>query len=158
VDNSLSSSFNLLFSVAWASNYEYFLPNDDNRAADGIRLRERFESETSIGLPFLNHCRMLEFLIALAIRLNEATYDHTNPDQVGHWFWVLIENVGIENNGEGYDISYTYEIERVFDRINRREYNRDGSGGGLFPIAHTNKDQRDIEIWYQMMNYLRENL
>jgi hypothetical protein len=36
-----------------------------------------------------------------------------------------------------------------------RTYDPDGSGG-FFPLLHSKKDQRQIEIWYQMHAYVRE--
>ncbi len=143
------SSFDVLFDVAWTTFYEFFLPNDDNRAADGVRLREVFESDSSIRLPYLDECRILEFLIALAMRVNEVVYDHTVPDQTSYWFWVLIENLEITEGDSAL---------AAFDRLNKREYGSNGYGG-LFPIENTsNEDQRDVEVWYQMMAYLKENL
>ena len=29
--------------------------------------------------------------------------------------------------------------------------------GGLFPLKHAKKDQRKVEIWYQLQNWLMEN-
>jgi hypothetical protein len=38
-----------------------------------------------------------------------------------------------------------------------REYDADGTGG-LFRTSNPNKDMRKEEIWYQMMEYLRNEL
>jgi hypothetical protein len=42
-------------------------------------------------------------------------------------------------------------------RLNRRLYTTSGYGG-LFPLEEPKEDQRKVEIWYQMMAYLGENL
>ncbi len=137
-----------LFVAAWNTPYEYFVPNDDNRAQDGLDLRERFERETSIVLPDLGKCTMLEFLVALSVRMNETVYDYDDPDQVSDWFWELVENLEIDR----------YKLKDTFQRLNGRTYDYDGGNGGLFPLENPREDQREIEVWYQMMAYLRENL
>ena len=37
-----------------------------------------------------------------------------------------------------------------------RRYKRSGEGG-LFPLKNAAKDQRKVEIWYQLSSYLLEN-
>ena len=37
-----------------------------------------------------------------------------------------------------------------------REYSDNGHGG-LFPLKNPKKDQRKVEIWYQMTEYINEN-
>lgn len=152
-------SYDVLFDLAWSVGYIYIIPNDDNRAADGLKLRERFERETSLTLPDLGRCRILEFLIALADRMNSTMYDYQDPDRVSYWFWILMDNLGLTE----WDDSHASKngasfINEVFSRLNLRLYNPDGTDGGLFPVRQANGDQRDVEIWYQMMTYLRENL
>jgi hypothetical protein len=145
--------------VAWEIHYEHFVPNDDNRAADGLNLRRRFESETSVRLPDLGSCRMLEFLIALAIRLNEAVYNYRDPNQESYWFWQMMEHLELDMYTDDYNFMAIHgEIYDIFMRINHREYSPDGSNGGLFPLKRPAEDQRDVEIWYQMMAYLQENV
>jgi hypothetical protein len=124
------------------------VPNDDNRARDGLDLRRRFERETSIMLPDLGECTMLEFLVALSIRLNETVYDYNDPDRVSDWFGELIDNLEVDRKS----------IDEIFQCLNGRTYDYNGGNGGLFPLENPREDQREIEVWYQMMAYLRENL
>lgn len=150
--------YHILFDMAWATFYEYHIPNDDNRAEDGLKLRERFELESSLRLLDLGECRMLEFLIALAIRLNESVYDYNNPDQTPYWFWILIENLQLDEYDDYYPFDKIHvDIELVFMRLNRRLYTTSGYGG-LFPLEEPKEDQREVEVWYQMMAYLGENV
>jgi hypothetical protein len=147
--------------MAWTTIYEYHIPYDDNRAEDGLKLRERFELESSLKLPDLGECRMLEFLIALAIRLNEAVYDCDNPDQVRYWFWQLLTNLQIEAYSDDWPFGFDtvgFYIEQVFTRLNERLYASNGGAGGLFPLEEPMADQRHVEVWYQMMAYLGENM
>lgn len=152
-------SYDILFDIAWEIQYEYFIPNDDNRAQDGLNLRRRFEYETSIRLPDLGKCRMLEFFIALAIRLNESTYDHEKPNQEAYWFWILMSSLGLDEYDDSYRFDQIHgEIYDIFMVLIHREYDSDGQNGGLFPLRNPNGDQRTIEIWYQMQAYLNENV
>ncbi len=152
-------SYHILFDMAWTTFYEYHIPNDDNRAEDGLKLRERFELESSLRLPDLGECRMLEFLIALAIRLNESVYDYENPDQTSYWFWRLIKNLQLDAYTDNYSFNEVhFYIEQVFIRLNERLYASNGGGGGLFPLEEPMADQRHVEVWYQMMAYLTENM
>lgn len=139
-----------LFYIAWDIEYVPTIPNDKNRRQDGIDLRALYVRDTSNGLPALGECSILEFLIALSMRLNEQDYDHSMPDRYGAWFWILIDNLGIIE-GE------SPTIRQAFERINTRDYAFDGYGG-LFPLKQPRQDQREIEVWYQMQAYLMENL
>ena len=153
-----SPFYHILFDMAWATIYEHHIPNDINRAVDGLELRERFELESSLKLPDLGECRMLEFLIALAIRLNESVYDYNNPNLTPYWFWVLIENLELDEYDDYYPFNKIHShIEQIFIRLNRRLYTTSGYGG-LFPLEAPKENQQEIEVWYQMMAYLSENL
>ena len=163
VERNPGPSFNILFDAAWNTVYEFHIPNDDNRAEDGLKLRERFELESSLRLPDLGECRILEFLIALAIRLNESVYDHNNPDQTLYWFWELIKNLQLDSYDDNYPFGDIFSeipfgIEQVFARLNERLYAANGGAGGLFPLEEPRADQRHVEVWYQMMAYLAENV
>jgi hypothetical protein len=113
-------------------------------------LRQKYVQTTGNGLPPVGRCNILEFLIGVATRLNEADYDPTMPDRVGPWFWTLMENL------EAIEAEDPW-IEHSFKRINTRDYCSDGYGG-LFPLKNPHEDQRNVEVWYQMQAYLMENL
>lgn len=130
-------------------NFYSILPNDDNREMDGLKLREEF------GIQIDVECSMLEMLIALAQRLDYIVYNQNYGNRVGKWFWMMIENLGFDpvdisderNNGRNYGI---------LRRFLERRYNHSGRGG-LFPLKRPVKDQRNVEIWYQMMDYISQN-
>lgn len=138
-----------IFTLAWEMKYIPTIPNDQNRANDGINLRFQYSTTTKNGLPAIGACTMLEFLIGVSIRLNEADYDPTMPDRVGPWFWALMDNLGIIEADRPW-------IEDSFNRINNRDYSTDGHGG-LFPLRNPRENQQKVEIWYQMQAYLMEN-
>lgn len=138
------------------------VPNDDNRGVDGEQLRVRFEDEVgpqgSSSLPN-GPCTVLEMLIGLAYRLEFELLGGSFERPMKDWFWVLIDNLGLiryDNN--------TYEragsasqIDEVLVRMLDRRYNWDGTGG-LFPLSRAaQKDQRRVEIWYQMSAWVIHN-
>lgn len=139
-----------IFNIAWDILYVPTIPNDQNRCQDGIDLRQRYGAKTGAGLPPVGPCRILEFLIGVAIRLNEADYDPSMPDRVGPWFWALMDNLGIIEADDPW-------IEDMLEKINTRDYATDGVGG-LFPLRYPKEDQRKVEVWYQMQAYLMENM
>lgn len=140
-----------LFEVAWDMEYIPTIPNDKNRYQDGVDLRASYvRNSRARSLPPIGKCTMLEFLIGLAIRLNEADYDPEMPNRAGPWFWALIDNLGIIEANRP-------RIEEAFTKINTRNYSSDGYGG-LFPLRNPKEDQRKVEVWYQMQAYLMENL
>jgi hypothetical protein len=140
----------------YSKEFDWFVPNDDNRAEDGKDIRREFLSEVNApydpGWEDLG-CSMLELFIGIARRLSfEADGE---PDV---WFWHLIETLGLL---EFSDKNYNQEAERVIDealeRVIRRTYDYDGRGG-LFPLRNPPSDQRNVEIWYQLSAYLIELL
>ncbi len=126
-------------------------PRDDNRAADGERLRSEFEftenadAEELMGQP----CSMLEMLIALSMRLSDLMYVLDEEVDIPKWFWLLIDNLGLTNNYQRNDV--------LVRRFLERRYSPNGKGG-LFPLQNPKYDQTQIEIWYQMQEYVQEAL
>lgn len=49
------------------------------------------------------------------------------------------------------------EIDEKLVTFMERRYNNDGSGGGLFPLRGPDRNQRRVELWYQMNAYILEN-
>lgn len=128
------------------------VPNDDNRAADGLRLREDY------GRPVEGPCSVLEMMIALGDRMAYQMADYETFDDLTavHYFWSLIRNLGLEacTDAEMLD-GRTEEVRAIVERLIERRYLPDGTGG-LFPLEHPKEDQRTVEIWYQMQAYLME--
>lgn len=129
------------------------IPNDDNRAEDGKKLRGEFLEQSLVReLPSDKPCSVLEMLVALALRMDYIVSRAPDDHLVGKYFWEFIDNLGLDISNTHSDIENT-EILRTFLG---REYSYNGSGG-LFPLRNPKKDQRKVEIWYQMMAYIEEN-
>lgn len=134
--------------------FTWFVPNDDNRADDGIQVRRRFAlSRNDIGLQeyLIGPCSVLEMMVGLALRC-EAWMDNTDyGDRTGQWFWGMINNLGL-NSMRDYTFDKNY-VDDVIARLLNREYEPDGKGG-LFTVKHCSHDLRTVEIWCQLSWYL----
>lgn len=137
------------------------VPNDDNRTAEGIELREEFTATLrnlsldeytdlhSMG----DRSSIFEMLIALCRRCN---YMVEIGDQA--WFWKFLENLGlIRYSDSRYRERDRIRITRILETMNERKYDKSGIGS-LFPLKRPGgKDQRNTELWYQMAHYMKEN-
>lgn len=141
--------------------FDWTVPNDDNRAFDGRQLRERFCDEMHIDYRMENfpvEVSMFEMLIGLAYRCEDIMRGHEDKCmEMVCWFWKMIENCGLYvYTDDAYEIEFNdIKVEEILDKIINRTYTKNGRGG-LFPLKHSVKDQRKVEIWYQMNTYLND--
>lgn len=148
-------SYVKLFKLLDKIEFTYSIPNDANRASDGIDLRYRFclyKGDNELNYILDRPCTVLEMMVALAVRCEETIMDNTGyGDRTGQWFWDMMSNLGIGMmNDEIYDEAVVEDIILTF--LNR-QYRPDGKGG-LFYIRGCEDDLRDIEIWVQLCWYL----
>lgn len=145
-------SYDRLLSYLSHREFTIIIPNDINRAEDGVDLRLRYQMMTDGYVSRRKPCSVLEMMIALAIRCEETIMD--NPaygDRTAQWFWSMIKNLGLYSMTDNvFDINY---VESVIDRFLNREYAPNGEGG-LFKINNCKRDLRDVEIWHQLCWYL----
>ena len=150
-----------LFYILDSIPFTYILPMDANRYEDGIALRYRFgracgysQSEIAYQLD-TEPCSVFEMLLALAKRCDESIMGTIDEDRTSEWFWIMLNNLGIgeEYIANGIDRG---EVERKVDILLERKYAKNGRGG-LFIFNDPTINARQMEIWYQLMNYLNEN-
>jgi hypothetical protein len=143
-----------LLRLLYVKEFIWFVPNDDNRVADGKALRYEFvqdEGFEHVNEEWLNMgCSVLEMLIALSRRL--AFEDGGEPRG---WFWHLLRNLGLNEYNDA-NPPNPREVNNILDVLIWRQYDRDGNGG-LFPLRNANEDQKYVEIWYQMSAYLLQD-
>jgi hypothetical protein len=139
--------------------FRYLLLRDRNRADDGIDMRRRFilaknyDHMYNVVMRYLNGpCSVLEMILALAIRCEEAIMDDPKyGDRTNQWFWMMITNLGLGSMTDAnFDRDY---VDNVIDTFLSRKYKPDGTGG-LFVIKRCERDLRDVEIWHQLNWYL----
>ena len=155
------ASYWLLFHDLHSIEFVSHVDHDDNRAADGIALRERYSADA----PWVDYdalegpCSVLEMMIALAEAMDFEMSDAVNDiRQPAKYFWEMLGNLGlIKYSDDAYvELDGMYNVRGIVDDFLNRNYLANGRGG-LFPLKHTTTDQRNVEIWYQMAGYLREN-
>ena len=145
--------FELLYQL-YRTEFYYSVPNDDNRALDGVRLRDKY------GFPAVDMpCNLFEMLVALAIRCDDdILYSAEEGDRSKDWFWMMLTNLGL-NKFKDRSFGKAWgndDITKICDDFMDRKYSYDGVGG-LFPLRGANKDQTKVEIWYQLSAYLLEH-
>ncbi|MET0785762.1 MAG: hypothetical protein ABWY25_03575 [Paenisporosarcina sp.] len=150
LNHSPSNKYWNLLKMLHDTEFVWLVMGDDNRAADGLELRERFLIES--GLPDDPQwrkmgCSVLEMLIGFSYRA-----EFTTSTPASDWFWEFLENLGLNDLSDAADIPEKY-VHDVLDQFIWRTYDKYGNGG-LFPIHKTRSDQRTIEVWYQFCEYL----
>ena len=156
----LDENYDLLMEALHNTTFIFTIERDQNRAEDGIYLREIYLDLFANGydLPedfeFHKDVSVLEMLVALACRMeNEYVGDpgDPHPERI---FWQFLVNLGFEG--------YTNRKIRVnlvaknLENWMMRQFDFHGNGG-IFPVKRPMQDQRKVEIWSQMQEYIDEN-
>jgi hypothetical protein len=137
--------------------YYFIIPNDENRADDGLYLRDIY-----MGLNPKNNvpegpCSFLEFLIGVACRLSEMLAEG-EPIPVADYFWELASRLNLTDytNDTYSDDSTTFMVDLIMTDYMDRKCGRCGEGG-LFPLRPPCRNQTKVEVWYQLNAYLAQN-
>lgn len=137
---------------------EFYWTNDmdENRSDEGKELRVIFSDECGLdNVPdeINGACSVLEMMISLSRRWNQEVSEG-NEDCTDVYFWKMIKNLGLEGCT---DDKFDPEMVREkLDILLDREYPDNGKGS-LFPLKKSKESQKNIELWYQLQNYLIEN-
>lgn len=133
-----------------------FIPHvqeDENRVEDVKERREYFLQETGVERDLIwleQEASVLEILIAFS-EIAEFQIDMTAQE----WFWQFITNLGLEDFRRA-SVSDRRHIHEILERFVLRDYEPNGDGG-LFPLRRPQRDQREVEIWYQFCDYVEDN-
>lgn len=144
-----SLTFWKLFRTLYSTEFVWLLSGDDNRAEDGLELREEFLFESNIPDDPQwrgTGCSILEMFVAFARRAQFVA-----GETIQFWFWHFLENLDLIVN----DASDTtdQEVEQILYEFVWRNYHPDGRGG-LFPMDNPPDNQKTVEVWYQFCEYL----
>ena len=142
-------------------DFTYKIDMDANRYEDGIELRYTFMSGMGIeyreGASILDvtPCSVLEMMAALAVRIeHDIMAEPDGEDRTWFWFESMLQNSGLAYEN---DKCFNEEdAKRTVKIMLEREYQYDGSGGGLFTLNDPPNDLRRTEIWYQAMWWLTD--
>ena len=154
-------SYWILAKDLFNKKYYSLIEHDENRASDGLELRDDYLR--SINYPayvcFNDECSVLEMLIALACRMDFETGDPYDDslNRTAFWFWEMMDNLGLTAFSDDcyVELGGISAVDRIINNFLERNYNKDGFGG-LFPLERADGDQRNVELWYQMNQYLME--
>lgn len=160
----VDDNYSILIDILWNKEFYGTIANDHNRCADGLNLRYFYSTEivgdsldVSDSLKDLGSCTCLEMLIALSGRMEDELYGSKWNRTKKELFWELLNNLGLTRYTDDvwYDDDYVV-VNNILDRWLERRYLRSGNGS-ILPCESCIRDQRDVEIWYQMMSYLDIN-
>lgn len=131
------------------------IERDDNRAGDGVLLRESFCNDLQYDddiyrIINTGPCSVLEMLVALSSRL-AGIQDTLSIYDI---FWIMCGNLGVAKDDLHINLE---EMKRSLDIFLNRRYKKDGTGG-LFPLKKYKNDQTEIEIWIQANAWLNEHI
>jgi hypothetical protein len=143
-------SYQGLFLKLFSTEFVWTIAGDDNRARDGLDLRREFESSAGGKTQFLQFVSVLEVLIGLSRRLAFLA-----GGEAPEWAWHLIENLNLEGCADPLSFANAGHIDEVLNALVWRTYKRNGKGG-FFPLKKPKGDQRGVELWYQMHEYIGE--
>lgn len=162
------NNYSILARAMHRKEFYSIVKNDNNRAEDGKKIRELFIKDVVISREYSEDylenilggpCSVLEMMIALSFRMEEILYEceEDGQDRSVQYFWQMIKNLELDEfTNEEYSEDELFVVDMILDDLLERRYKRSGVGG-LFPLRNYKKDQRTVEIWYQMMSYLTEN-
>ena len=149
-----------MISALHRMEFEPRIAMDSNRGMDGLQLRVDFMNEHGAWGSATNRgpCTFFEFLVALAKRMSFLMQGEGNHGQTEYFFWKMIDNLGLTKvtDDKWNYINGEFFVEDAVWRVNQRQYQADGTGG-IFPLKHPARDQRGVEIWYQMNAWMMEN-
>ena len=145
--------YSRLLGKLYSIPFTWTVKNDINRASDGTELRVNIIGDERAA-DELGPCRVLEMMIALAIRCEtDIMQEKSQGNRTAIWFWTMIENLGLAGM-ENYCFNESY-IEAVVNKFLGRRYSRNGEGS-IFFVNHRTDDLRRVELWYQMCWFLSE--
>lgn len=151
-----SRTYYKLTDVLFTTRFEWFVPNDDNRADEGRELRfeflDAFQIDENDPFWISLDCSIFEVLIALS-----RTLAFELGGTAREWFWEMLGNLELDQftDSNWFESASKEEVDYILRRLMDRTYDPDGKGG-LFPLKNPGGDQRAIEIWYQLNAYAAE--
>lgn len=150
--------YSCLLEQMFRKEYYTVVRNDENRAGDGVYLRDRYigSHRGPVSVPE-GPCSFLEFLIGVSILLEQKLIDGREIP-ISDYFWELASRLRLtEFTDDEYRFDSTpFKVDDIMIEFMDRRYCTDGAGG-LFPLRHPHRNQRRVEIWYQLNSYLLEN-
>lgn len=149
----IDDNYHVVMMKLFETEFYSLVDHDENREKDGLEIREELGGELS------GPARLLEVLLGICKRMDFNLCD-SESERVP-WkdsFEEIFENLGLDElTDEGFCSSWMPEkLDKIVKNLLDRKYKKNGIGG-FFPVKRCKADQREIEIWYQMQQYIIEN-
>lgn len=149
-------SFFFLFKELDRIPFKWVIARDENRAVDVERLREDILGRYWREMLAREEPSVLEVLVELSVRMAYNLIPTKRNGEV-ECLWVMLKNLGLDKyDDEHYETYYGQKIHDIVYFWMERQFGRDGRGSP-FPLRCTKKNQKRVELWYQMHAYLEEN-
>ena len=140
------------------TSFEYILQLDENRQKDGVDMRYHFSCACKIPYDIIKtyfnnpRCSVLEMMISLAKRCEDFIMsDLSYGDRTDQWFLIMFNNLELyKYDDEHWNVYCYYEVKNILRKFMFREYDSNGSNGGIFISNNPNYDLRNMQLWDQM--------
>lgn len=149
-----------LLGMMFEKEFTWSVPMDDNRLQDGKDLRiefiqemrgsVRFKREAADALLAIGPVSFLEVLIGLSRKLEFAA-----GGSAPGWAWHLLHNLDLHRMADPLSRAKRNRVTEILDTVINRTYLPNGEGG-FFPLAWPEDDMTQIELWYQLNDYVAE--
>lgn len=164
-----SSKYECLIHELYSIDFKWVLPLDEDRAFDGLILREgyydyRIDYERIVNKP----CSVLECLIGLAYKMDYILDDDDRGNRMRLWFWEMVENLDLMRFTNEYLEQFGFGefedhhggtrynmIHAICDDWMNRNFIFDGQGSP-FPLNYPKEDQRKLDLVRQLNAYILE--
>ena len=141
-------------------DFHYYVPMDQNRIVDVIdHLRRPFWGDDAV--YHIGQVKVLEILVALAIRVEEHIEDEDMPSR-DDLFHEMLENLGLLAYSDDVlngprSVKAASKVSGILHDFVKRKYDANGRGG-IFPLMDPpfDSDLREVDLWYQAMWYICE--
>ena len=167
-DQDDKSYYNLL-GMMYETPFEVKIDNDINRAVDGNEFKGAYildvyvaeeQKNIDFNISAEQNCSILEMIMGISKRMAfELAEDESEDFDFYRYFWEILENLGLKQYddvqfGDNF-VRCKIEIREILNKLNERKYKKSGEGG-MFPLLFAEKNQKKVEIWYQMQAYINE--
>ena len=155
------STYNLLFTTLYFTEFVSYDEFDDNLKENALSLRDEFYdfSKTTIKLIDIYGeidapTNVLEVMIYIACRIENTIMSNADfGDRTGLWFWYMMESLDIiQYDNDNFDEPNV--VQKLENFIERR-YEKNGYGG-LFTLEDSKIDARKTNIWQQAMSFVTD--
>lgn len=151
------SCYNNLLNFIFNKEFHWSVPRDENRAIDGIHLRNVFADQYGYSSGMDGPCTVLEMMIALAVRGAEDILWDGENNWTPFIFWSMINNLGLIDSVDSN--FYQHFVEVKIDIFLDRKYDENGVGGLFLPsqfYSQIPKKWSHLEVWDQMNDWIND--